>query len=69
MAPNEKAIRKWIEDNRPDMKSQIDSIMGTQGLFFVASMAFEAGRDFQRANPNASPNFLTEPTESYNFDY
>jgi hypothetical protein len=69
MAPNEKAIRKWIQDNRPDLNNQIDGIMENQGLFFIASMAFEAGRDFQRANPAAPGKALPELASSYNFDY
>ncbi len=69
MAPNEKAIRKWVADHRPDLQSQIDSLVESQAAFAIMSMAFEAGRDFQRANPEKCLGYLTEPTESYNWNY
>jgi len=69
MAPNEKAIRKWIEKNRPDLSPQLDSLMKSDAGFAMMAMGFEAGRDFQRANPAAGPFALTEPIESYEFNY
>ncbi len=69
MAPNEKAIRKWITDNRPDLSWQWDELMKSDAGFGIMAMGFEAGRDFQRANPTAEPLALTKPVLSYNFDY
>jgi len=70
MAPHEKAVRNWIAKNRPDLpKSSVDGMFENQALSFIVSMAFESGRDFQRANPTAEPRVLIHPLEHYNFDF
>ena len=66
MAINEQAIRTWIATNRPDLKAyMIDSIMENEGVFGMMAMAFEAGRTFQKLNPEADE--FPEPDGNYRF--
>lgn len=60
MAKNVEAIRTWVATNRPDVREEIDSILdesspdGSQaGLLLLITVAFEAGREFQREHPEA----------------
>ena len=69
MAPNERAIREWIKVNRPDIADwQVDGFIQHPATFLIASMAFAAGCEFAAMNPGAG-KFLTEPEDSYSYDF
>ena len=60
-AKNVKAMREWIQQNRPDVMGTFESIAGSadsrstgQAIFALMCMAFEAGRQHQKHTPDDS---------------
>lgn len=50
------AIREWILKNRPDMAGQIDLLLKTDAAILLLGVGFEAGRQFQKENPDLRLN-------------
>lgn len=51
-APNFAAIKRWFEENRPDVPQyQIDRFLQDDALAMLMASSFEAGREFQGRNP------------------
>lgn len=59
-AKNVKAIRQWLTAHRPDTLQQFEQIVAGEArgddryraLFWLLAVGFDAGREYQRANPN-----------------
>lgn len=63
-APNFTAIKRWFEENRPDVPQyQLDRIMQEDAYALLMAGAFEAGREFQGRNPDCGKFY--EPGEVY----
>lgn len=52
-AKNLQAILDWVEKNRPDCLKHVEQLVNNDGFILIMTMAFEAGRTFQKANPKA----------------
>jgi len=55
---NVAGIRKWVADHRPDVLPYVENIMEYEGhdkhlnaLFFLMSIGFAAGREYQQEHP------------------
>ena len=53
MPRNLQAILDWVEKNRPDCLAQVTGLIDQDAAILLMTMAFEAGREFQRENPTA----------------
>jgi hypothetical protein len=64
MNKRDQAIVDWVKKNRPDLNINVHIMpaFDNQGLSCLMSMAFEAGRVFQKANPKLemSPHVYLE---------
>lgn len=50
---NLQAIRDWVSKNRPDCSHYLPAIEQDNAMILLMTMAFEAGRTFQKKNPKA----------------
>lgn len=53
---NAQAIKEWIEKNRPDMVAEVDFLLTQNAFILVSGIGFEAGRQFQKENPDLELN-------------
>lgn len=58
------AIRKWVNDNRPDLMPQFNGLIQNDAAILLLTTGFEAGRMFQSENPTVP---LNEPMYYANF--
>lgn len=49
----DQAIMNWVRIHRPDIERQVEPFLDNEAIYTLMSIAFEAGREFQKANPNA----------------
>ena len=52
-AKNLQAILEWVKKNRPDCLEYVEQLVTSDGPILLMTMAFEAGRTFQKKNPKA----------------
>lgn len=53
---NVAGIRKWVKEHRPDVLPQVEDILENSNrqqvaLFFLMSIGFAAGREYQQEHP------------------
>lgn len=47
------AVRKWFKENKPDVSDELfEALVANHGLWGLILMGFEAGREFQKENPD-----------------
>lgn len=58
MSKREDSIIAWCEKHRPDVTEIMKKILESrrEDLLLLESIAFEAGRQFQKENPTLEPN-------------
>ncbi len=61
----DRAITDWVKENHPELTKALEQIMDSEGaflpffrpfrtLYLMLQIGFDAGRKFQRDNPDAS---------------
>jgi hypothetical protein len=50
---NVQAVLDWVGTNRPDCLVSVKKMVDNDGFWLLMAFGFEAGREFQKENPEA----------------